>query len=124
MEDQAALFNGLQPGSIFRFAGIDQLGIAGQGDLLVRVVHHQIAAGGPDGHIPALFAMGSILQKIPVLLVGGEEDVLPHPCNIAHVTRRRAVTLHLPLLPPRGGRVFSSCSHDSGRTVPKYGQFW
>ena len=46
MEDQAALFNGLPPGSIFRFAGIDQLGIAGQGDLLVRVVHHQIAAGG------------------------------------------------------------------------------
>ena len=64
MEDQTALFNGLQPGSIFRFAGIDQLGIAGQGDLLVRVVHHQIATGGPEADAKVREASDAIARLV------------------------------------------------------------
>ncbi len=41
---------------IQRFTGIDQLGVTGEGNLLVGVIHHQITAGSPDGHIPSLFA--------------------------------------------------------------------
>lgn len=41
---------------IQRFTNIDQLGVTGEGDLLVGVIHHQITAGSPDGHIPSLFA--------------------------------------------------------------------
>ena len=41
---------------IQRFTSIDQLGVTGEGDLLVGVIHHQITAGSPDSHIPSLFA--------------------------------------------------------------------
>ena len=42
--------------SILRLTGIDQLSIAGQRDLFVGVIYHQVAASGPDGNIPALLA--------------------------------------------------------------------
>ena len=41
--------------SVLHYAGVDQLGIAGEGDGFVGVMHHQVAALDPDRDVPSLF---------------------------------------------------------------------
>ena len=40
--------------SVLHYAGVDQLGIAGEGDGFVGVMHHQVAALDPDRDVPSL----------------------------------------------------------------------